>query len=172
MKGPVRTGASRKGPAGRVVRPGCGGGVGRARPLNVPAAPATPPGTVSRTPATVNPPRLTPTLRKDGRTPMRLRQITSGRDTTGEHVAARGQDAAAGTTLDKVVDPFSPTCRRGSSVLRAQRASGGGRSVPAELVARFGLECRLRSDGGDADVLFSADSETGGMQMLAGAIRS
>jgi hypothetical protein len=100
---------------------------------------------------------------------MRLARSRPGRDTTGEHVAARGQDAAAGTTLDKVVDPVLSHLPQGlvgsTSAARIRAAVG---SVPAELVARFGLECRLRSDGGDADVLFSADSETGGMQMLAG----
>jgi hypothetical protein len=100
---------------------------------------------------------------------MRLARSRPGPDPTGAHVPGRGQDAALGTTLDAVVDLVLAHLPHGlvgaTSAARIRAAVG---SVPAELVARFGLECHLRSDGGDADVLFSADSETGGMQMLAG----
>jgi hypothetical protein len=100
---------------------------------------------------------------------MRPARSRPGRDTTGAPVPGRGQDAAPGTTLDEVVDLVLAQLPHGLiGATSAARVRGAVASVPTELVARFGLECHLRSDGGDADVLFSADSETGGMQMLAG----
>ena len=50
----------------------------------------------------------------------------------------------------------------------AARVRDAARGVPAELVARFGLQCDVGSQAADADVLFCADAETGGMQLLAG----
>ena len=73
-----------------------------------------------------------------------------------------------GSTLAELVDlvlahlPDGLIGERGAAAVRA--AAGG---VPGELVARFALECPL-AETADADVLFCADSETGGMQMLAG----
>lgn len=77
--------------------------------------------------------------------------------------------ARTGGALDEVVDlvlPFLPAGLVDDTSSRRIRFAVD--AVPAELVARFGFECRLGSPTGDADVLFCADSETGGMQMLAG----
>lgn len=77
--------------------------------------------------------------------------------------------AHTGGTLDELVDlvlPYLPAGLIGPK--SAGRIRSAVDSVPAELVARFGLECRLGTEMADADVLFCADSETGGMQMLAG----
>lgn len=83
--------------------------------------------------------------------------------------ASRTPPARQGGTLDELVDlvlaylPGGLVDERSSTRIRS--AVG---TVPAELVAGFGLECQLGSETDDADVLFCADSETGGMQMLAG----
>lgn len=102
---------------------------------------------------------------------MRLPRSRHGRDTTGADAPGGGRDPGPGTTLDEVVDLILAQLPHGligaTSAARIRAAVG---SVPAELVARFALECHLRSEAhdADADVLFAADSETGGMQMLAG----
>ncbi len=73
------------------------------------------------------------------------------------------------STLDEVVAlvlPYLAIDLVGAA--SAARISHAVADVPAEVVARFGIECRLHSGADNADVLFSADSETGGMQMLAG----
>jgi hypothetical protein len=81
----------------------------------------------------------------------------------------RARDADGGSTLDELVDLVLPRLPDGligeKSVSRLRTATAG---IPAELVARFGLECSLGSEIAGADALFCADSETGGMQMLAG----
>ncbi len=77
--------------------------------------------------------------------------------------------AKPGGALDELVDlvlPYLPDGLVGEQ--SAARIRSAVDTVPAELIARFGLECRLGTDAADADVLFCADSETGGMQMLAG----
>ncbi len=74
-----------------------------------------------------------------------------------------------GAALDELLDlvlPYLPAGLIGQE--SADRIRSAVDTVPAELVARFALECRLGSDTADADVHFCADSETGGMQMLAG----
>jgi hypothetical protein len=77
-------------------------------------------------------------------------------------------DVQLGTTLDEVVDLVAARLPRGLiDAASAARIRASVDRVPAELVARFGLECDLSGAAADADVLFAADSETGGMQMLA-----
>lgn len=84
-----------------------------------------------------------------------------------ERSQAGAQDL--GSTLDELVDLVLSVLPDGligpQSAGRIRAAVGG---MPAELVAQFGLECRLASEIADAGVLLCADSETGGMQMLAG----
>jgi len=91
----------------------------------------------------------------------------SGRDATkGRAGHAREADDA---TLDELVDlvlPHLPDALVGEP--SADRVGGAGSGVPAEFAARFGLECGLGSQTAGAHVLFCADAETGGMQMLAG----
>lgn len=78
-------------------------------------------------------------------------------------------DDIKGTRLVEVVDLVLPYLPDGLvGVKSSARIRTAVRSVPAELVARFALECRLDTGADDADVLVNADSETGGMQMLAG----
>jgi hypothetical protein len=83
---------------------------------------------------------------------------------------ARAQeDVEQGTTLDELIDLVLPFLPPGLvRPTRASRLRATAEAVPADLVARFALECPLHSDVADAEVLFCADSETGGMQMLAG----
>lgn len=87
-----------------------------------------------------------------------------------------GRDATTARTgrareakLDDLVELVLPHLPDGligeQSAGRVRHAAGG---IPAELAARFGLECGLGSGIAGADVLFCADAETGGMQMLAG----
>jgi hypothetical protein len=168
MKGPVRIGANRKGPAGQL--PGRVAGAAWDAPARdtVPARPRTSPGAVCRTPA-VRSAEAHADATQGQPTPMRLARSRPGRDRTGADVPGRGQDAAPETTLDEVLDLVLAQLPHGLvGATSAERVRAAVANVPAELVARFGLECHLRSDGGDAGVLFSADSETGGMQMLAG----
>lgn len=78
-------------------------------------------------------------------------------------------DDIKGTRLAEVVDLVLPYLPDGLVGIKSSaRIRTAVDRVPAELVARFALECRLDTGADDADVLFSADSETGGMQMLAG----
>lgn len=82
---------------------------------------------------------------------------------------ARERDHDPASTLDDLLDLVLPNL---PAVLIAPKSASRVRDavagVPPELVARFGLECRLAAPSADADVLLCADSETGGMQMLAG----
>jgi hypothetical protein len=94
----------------------------------------------------------------------------SGRDATRTPPRGRDQeDVQHATTLDEMADLVVARMPAGlidpAGAARV-RASVGG--VPAELVARLGLEFDLPGAAADASALFSADSETGGMQMLAG----
>ncbi len=85
------------------------------------------------------------------------------------HNASHAPPSKPGGALDELVDlilPYLPGGLVGEQ--SAARIRSEVDTVPAELIARFGLECRLGADTADADVLFCADSETGGMQMLAG----
>jgi hypothetical protein len=92
-----------------------------------------------------------------------------GRESHARKRGAGQADPGRGGTLDEVVDLVVPFLPHGlittTSAARLREIAG---EVPAELVARVGLEFPLHSGVGDAHVLFSADSETGGMQMLAG----
>ncbi len=85
---------------------------------------------------------------------------------------ARGgghEDVQLGTMLDEVVDLVVARLPGGLiATASAARIRASVARVPAELVARFGLECDLSGAAADASALFAADSETGGMQMLAG----
>jgi hypothetical protein len=91
-------------------------------------------------------------------------------DATKAPARTRGhEDVQLGTTLDEVVDLVVAHLPSGLiDTASAARIRASVARVPAELVARFGLECDLSSAAADATGLFSADSETGGMQMLAG----
>lgn len=99
--------------------------------------------------------------------------VPAGSQPSRSAPTARGRSktrpARTGGTLDELVDLVLPQLPAGligpKSAGRIRSAADG---VPAELVARFGLECRLDAETADAEVLFCADSETGGMQMLAG----
>lgn len=71
--------------------------------------------------------------------------------------------------LDEVVDLVVTRLPGGLiDTASAARIRASVARVPAELVARLGVECDLSGTVADASVLFAADSETGGMQMLAG----
>lgn len=106
------------------------------------------------------------------------RMVRSRSDLKGNamrtHKRARAHDDenledAVDTTLDEVVALVLPYFAiELVDAASAPRIVSAVASVPAEVVARFGIECRLRGGADDAGVLFSADSETGGMQMLAG----
>lgn len=72
------------------------------------------------------------------------------------------------TTLDGVVRLVSPYLPPELLGAPDEPPAAALAAVPVELVARFALECRLGAGEPAAGVLFSADSETGGMQMLAG----
>ncbi len=91
----------------------------------------------------------------------------SGHDATKRRAGhAREADDA---TLDEFVDLVLPRLPAGLVDQRsAGRVRGAGSGVPAEVAARFGLECGLGSQSADAALLFCADAETGGMQMIAG----
>lgn len=92
-----------------------------------------------------------------------------GRSATKSRKRSQMPPVHSGGALDEIVDlvlPFMPAGLIGPTSADRIRSAVG--AVPAELVARFGLECRLDSQTADANVLFCADSETGGMQMLAG----
>jgi hypothetical protein len=90
----------------------------------------------------------------------------SGRDATKARTGVTRE--AGDATLDELVDlvlPHLPDHLVGERAAGRARGAGG---VPAELAARFGLECGLGSQIAGIGVLFCADAETGGMQMLAG----
>ena len=93
------------------------------------------------------------------------------RDATKAPARSHGhEDVQIGTTLDEVVDLVVDRLPGGLiDSASAARIRASVARVPAELVARFGLECELSTAAAaEANVLFAADSETGGMQMLAG----
>jgi hypothetical protein len=100
---------------------------------------------------------------------MSPRRSQSGRDAAqARSTRLRDRDA---TTLDELVALVAPRLPNGLIGERGAgdvRAAAGG--VPAELAARFGLECGLGQPiaGVGTALLFCADAETGGMQMLAG----
>lgn len=91
-----------------------------------------------------------------------------GRSVTKSPTRSQAPPARTGGALDELIDlilPYLPAGLIGQT--SADRIRSAVDAVPAELVARFALECRLGSDMAEADVHFCADSETGGMQMLA-----
>jgi hypothetical protein len=93
----------------------------------------------------------------------------SGRDPEkARSTRARGGNAGTLDALVALVLPQLPDGLIGEPAAGDVRAAGAG--VPAELAARFGLECGLGQPiaGTGAALLFCADAETGGMQMLAG----
>ncbi len=94
----------------------------------------------------------------------------SRRAATKAPARGRGhEDVQLGTMLDEVVDLVVARLPGGLiDTASAARIRASVARVPAELVARFGLECDLSGAAADAGALFAADSETGGMQMLAG----
>lgn len=76
---------------------------------------------------------------------------------------------AAGDSLARWLDLVCP--RLPPALVGEESHARMGRAleaVPAGLVARFGFECRLDDVAAEADVLFSADVKTGGLEMLAG----
>jgi hypothetical protein len=90
----------------------------------------------------------------------------SGRDARKRLAAhAREPDDA---TLDQLVDLVLPHLPEDLVGDWSAARDGAGSGIPAELAARFGLECGLGPQSTGAAVLFCADAETGGMQMLAG----
>ena len=96
---------------------------------------------------------------------MRRARSPAKRGAAAAAAAAEAQAGALARYVDLVVAQLPPGLVGPD---RESHIRGAVRNVPAELAASFGFECRIDLESPAADLVISADAETGGLQMLAG----